>query len=181
MKNIYLQILFCFLIGNTSWAQVDVKVNVYGLFFENTYISAELFPNEKTGIEFGSGFRYRNANDGGYEKSALAIVMAKRYLFDYTEYRFDNIYVGMYLSGEMGYSIFNENGMFIRSSIKRSAITFGAMMGRRWMYNERIFMEANLGLGLSSRKEEQFFISTQQNTSTDLFLSFLIGYRFGEW
>ncbi len=183
MKKCYYLILFICFWGKSLNAQLEVKGNLYGFLYDIPYLSTELFLNKKVGLEFGVGYKFKNSSEISYNKRSMFFVAAKRYLFASNHYEYDNTFVGLYFSNRVNYDIQNQT---FRSSQKQSSIIFGGMIGRKWMYTQRIFMEANLGLGFTKSK----YVRETSPDIIDLlnpiikknkvnpFLSFLIGYRF---
>jgi len=183
MKKYYFPFLFFLLIGNALVAQVELKLNGYGFFYDIPYVSVEFFLNKNVGLEVGVGLLNKARGESIYDKKFMFFIVGKRYLFEHNENLYDNTYVGMYVSGQVEYRIFKH--MF-PANYKEPSFVVGGMIGRKWMYTKKIFMEGNLGLGLKNSKKTFepnifVFINDDEITrkwTTDIFLSFLVGYRF---
>lgn len=183
MKNYTFLFIFFSFWGNTIHAQIEVKINAYGFLYKVPYISSEIFMGDNFGLEIGAGLKYKQQNEFIYEKESMFFVTAKRYLSKNKKYLYDNIFVGLYLSGHMNYRI--SSAQFITSR-KEPSLVIGGMIGRKWMYTDKIFMETNLGLGLTKKKytfepkDTVLFFGDplKKKIKTDIFLSFLVGYRF---
>jgi len=168
--------------GKSLTAQVELKVNIFGFYYDVPYISAEYFVNEKFGLEVGTGFNSKKVNEIDSERKSMFFVTAKHYLFDNKGDSYDRIFLGLYLSSQVYYRI---SSSAFRTTYKIPSFIIGGMIGRKWMYTKNIFMEANLGIGLSNNKityepnESVFFINeVERKTKAGVFLSFVVGYRF---
>lgn len=181
-KHFYLVLLIIFF-GKPLTAQMELKVNVYGFLYNVPYLSAEFFLDNNFGLEIGTGLKFKQQNEFVYEKKSMFFISAKHYLAKHKKHLYDNTFLGLFLSGHMNYRI--TSGMFTVSN-KEPSIVFGGMIGRKWMYTDRIFMEANLGLGLTNKKLTYepsdlvifFGGEPEKEFKSDIFLSFLVGYRF---
>ena len=181
-KHFYLFLLVLFF-GKPLMAQMEVKANLYGFFYDVPYVSTEFFMGKNFGLEIGTGFIFKNQNNSNYEKKSMSFITAKYYLGEHKKDLYDNTFVGLFISSHMDFRI--ASGMFNISN-KEPSLVVGGMIGRKWMYTERLFMEANLGLGMTYKKITYepsdllifFNDPIKKKFKTDVFLSFVVGYRF---
>ena len=182
--SFFFSVIFC--IANVS-AQIDVKLNPFGLLFNSPDLSAEYVINDQIGIEGLAGIDYGTLLGSGalntanrLGKSGYRFRIAAKYYFEENKGG-DTWYAGLYAGANSRTATPSENAT-TAVGWSESFITTGIHGGYKFVLKSNIVFD--LGMGFGRNFSEKLSILNTVNGSflsslgLNSFLRLEMGYRF---
>jgi len=147
MKKLHLLgLALCFLfVSFSANAQFEVKINPIGALFQSPDVSVEYIVNDDFGVEGKLGFAWSNNDVLGSEvrSNGLSLAVLGKYYFGPQEGA-DRFYTGMYGKFRTNNSSSNDVGVL---SYNNTRLALGVVFGYKWVGDNGIVLDINLGLG----------------------------------
>jgi len=164
MKKLLVTIVTVFIFSSSLLAQVDVKVNAFGLFFKNYGMGAEYIINDE--ISAGAFINYDSYRDLGIFLDVLSGGSANTVYSSFTfspEFRYyinpedgaDNRYFSAYLRYqsanwtdlETGIPDPQGNNIETLYDVDNKGFAIGIGAGKKWVTNSGLYFETYYGVG----------------------------------
>ncbi len=171
----------------TTVAQVEVKLNPFGLLFGSPDLSGEYFVAPRFGTELTLSAemgKYTTLSSDNFNprKSGFGVMASGKYYFNPSEDKpCSGFYAGVYIRMK-DFKVTDSNNDF--DAFNRSIIGTGFLLGQKWVSSNGMMYELVGGLG-RTLSEKNEFINNQGTVDTDDtklgidgILRFSIGYRF---
>jgi Protein of unknown function (DUF3575) len=172
----------------TSFAQVDLKIGPLGPVFGTLNLRSEFALSNKIGIEasIGTGWnRVRRMDEPELRNQLMRLGLNGRFYFNPTDRGQDKFYMGIYSRYAQGNTETSDEDN--EDSYETERFSIGLLAGSKTFFGKgRFLFEYNFGLGRNLvytfdaiDDSEPFDLSTLPLANLDVFLSLMIGYRFG--
>lgn len=139
---------FFFCSMNVNAQLLEVKVNPLGALFQSPDVSVEYIMSDNFGLEGKVGYTWRKTTSaftaGESKSNGFALAVLGKYYFNPDEGA-DRFYTGLY--GKFRLSNSNNEGDFGFPDYRNTALAVGIVGGFKWVGDNGILLDINLGLG----------------------------------
>jgi len=182
-KLLLITTLIIFSFPNLSAQYVEAKINPIGALFQSPDVSVEYIVNENIGVEGKIGYRWSNNDFLGEVSRSTGFSFATLGKFYFKpEDDADRFYAGLYAKYARNTSSSNID---VFSDYDQTRVAIGALGGFKWVANNGIVLDFNVGAGRALVNKYNFnanadpnYIDLIEGIDLDFIGTLALGYRF---